>query len=114
MREVAIESNDANKQVSVRYALEGIDEARSVALDGARIGKSGGLTLRTADDLTSFDVDGAQPEHPVAVELSASGSNGSRSERFQNVPIGGGRPKSFNVEAWKRLGPDSLTPGTVD
>ena len=114
VREVAIESNDPDKRVALRYALDGIDEARSVALDGARIGKRGGLTLRTSDDLTSFDVDGAQPEHPVAVELSTSGSNGSRSERFQNVPIGGGRPKSFNVEAWKQLGPDSLKPDTVD
>ena len=114
VREVSIESNDADKQVTVRYALEGIDESRSVALDGARIGKGGGLTLRTSDSLTSFDVETAQPEHAVVVELAAAGRSGGSAERFQDVKIGGRRPKSFTVGAWTQLGPDSLQPRQLE
>ena len=114
VREVAIESNDANKPVTVRYALEGLDESRGVALKGARVGKGRGLTVRTSDSLTSFDVETAQPEHAVVVELTAAGRTGSRAERFQDVKIGGGRPKSFTVGTWAQLGPGSLKPRQLE
>jgi IPT/TIG domain len=108
LREVAIESNDADKQVVVRYALEGIDEARSVALEGARIGPGGGLTLRVSDNLTSFDIESAQPERPVTVALGAAGADGEQLQRFVSVPIGGGRSNGFTVDGWGQLGPQSL------
>ena len=70
--------------------------------------------MRTSDSLTSFDVETAQPEHAVAVELTAAGRTGSRAERFQDVKIGGGRPKSFTVGTWAQLGPGSLKPRQLE
>lgn len=84
LRDVAIESIDATKAIAVEYALGGIDEARTVALTSLRVGKRGGMALRTSDDLSSFDIEGGQPEHPIAVELTATRPGGERRERFDS------------------------------
>ncbi len=109
LREVAITTTDAAKAITVSYDVGGIDELRSLAIHGARIGRRGGLTLTASDDLSSFDVAGEQPEHSVAIELTATGPDGVHAQRFPSVPIGDGVARPFAVASWGRLGPESLS-----
>ena len=108
--EIAIESSDNSKPVAVQYTVGGVDESRTVELDGVRLGRRGGLTLRVADDLASFDVEAGEPQHPIAIDLAASGPGGERRERFESVPIGGGSRRAFTVSGWSGLDRTSLRP----
>ncbi len=108
LRDVAIESSDTAKAITLEYILGGIDEVRGLVLDGALVGRPGGLALRTSGDLTSFDIEGGQPEHLIAIELAATGPDGEHRERFESVPIGGGPAQAFSVTGWEQLDRTSL------
>jgi hypothetical protein len=64
--------------------------------------------MRAADDLSTFDLAGAAPQHPVTLSLAAAGPDDVQRQRFEALPIGDREVAAFEVADWTALGPDSL------
>jgi hypothetical protein len=110
MREISIASVDPDKRITMHYGVGAGKEARALTVEGVRVGQQGGVTLREANNLSSFEVVAGQPRHPVTVGLMVAGSAGATRQEFEKVPVGGGRPAGFSVNSWEQLGAGSLQP----
>jgi hypothetical protein len=108
LREIRLGSGDADKEVTLHYGVGGAKEARALSVEGLRVGRRRGVTLQAADDLSSFELTGADGQRPVTVALTAAGPDDVQRQRFEELPVGDGRVGAFRVTDWTRLGPDSL------
>lgn len=109
LQEVRLSSGDAQKEFTVHYGVGGVRQARALKVAGVRVGQRKGMTFRTTDNLSSFEVEGEGPEHPVTVGLTSADQETVRKQSFDAVPIGDQQVRAFQVTDWQNLGPASLT-----
>lgn len=108
LREVTLSSGDAEKELTLHYGVGGVRQARALTVTGVRVGQRGGLTLRSSDNLSSFELEGDAPRHLVTFGLSAADHEDVHQQRFDQVPLGDRQVRTFQVADWGTLGPDSL------
>jgi hypothetical protein len=117
LREFTIESAGGGKDITAHYGVEGPGTIRAVSVT-AGVGSSAPLSLRSQDNLDTFETDGGGPGQRVAIELAGASSSEIRRERFAGLEIGGSRSRTFQVTSWADLAADSLQPvepgGAVD
>lgn len=70
LSEVSIDTGDDAKTLDVRYAIEGGADARGAVLEGIRIGRRGGVTLRPGSDLASLHVESSASGESEVVPLT--------------------------------------------
>ena len=109
LRTVEITTDDAApKSLALHYGVAGVHQARALAVEGGRVGKSTPIQLRVESDLSGFDLQGDGPGGSVAVTLTGADANAVRKHRFDQVAVKSGASAAFSVASWANLGPDSL------
>ena len=108
LREVVVESADASKELTLHYGVAGVQQARALKLERARVGRTAGLTLRSSDNLASFELQGKGADQRLSLELVAADTKAVKRHSFDDVAVTAAKPTTFDVTDWTDLGQDSL------
>jgi hypothetical protein len=108
LREVVVESADASKEVTLHYGIAGVQRARALNVQRARIGGAEGLTLRSSDNLASFELQAQGADQRLSIELVGADRTTVRRRGLDDVAVTAAKPTVFAVTDWTKLGPGSL------
>ncbi len=112
LREIVVESADAEKDVTLHYGVAGVGQARALKVGRARVGRHSKLVLQSSGDLSSFDLQAKGVDQNVPIELVTANRETLQRHTFDTAAVTVGEPTHFDVTDWANLGPSSLGTGS--